>query len=135
MLEQTARPRAKAFRMTQWEANEFAIHISVVDAVRKFAWPDCLFFHVPNGEVRDPRTGAKLKAMGTRRGVADLVFIRPGAPPLFLELKDRVGRQSATQIEFQTAAERAGAQYVVAHSLDGALEVLWQRGFLARKLV
>ncbi len=94
-----------------------------------------MFFHVPNGEVRDPRTGAKLKAMGTRRGVADLVFIRPGAPLLFLELKDRVGRQSAAQIEFQAAAERAGAQYEVAHSLDDALDVLWRRGFLARKLV
>jgi hypothetical protein len=124
-----------AFKLTAWEANELAIHISVVDAVCKFAWPDCLFFHVPNGEMRDPRTGAKLKAMGTRRGVADLVFIRPGAPVLFLELKDRVGRQSATQIEFQAAVERAGAQYAVAHSLDGALELLWRHGFLSRRLV
>jgi hypothetical protein len=129
------RPRPKPFRLTAWECSEFAIHVSVVDAVRKFAWPDCLWFHVPNGEVREARTGAKLKAMGTRRGVADLVFIRPGAPPLFLELKDRVGRQSVSQTEFQAAAERAGASYVVTHSLDGALDVLWQRGFLARKLV
>jgi hypothetical protein len=99
-----------AFKLTAWEADELAIHVSVVDAVRKFGWPDALWFHVPNGEVRDPRTGAKLKAMGTRRGVADLVFIRPGAPPLFLELKARVGRQSAAQIEFRAAAERAGSR-------------------------
>jgi len=29
-------------------------------------------FHCPNGEARDKRTGAQLKAMGVRRGVPDL---------------------------------------------------------------
>ena len=134
--ERDDRQRRSRFGSRHWEANEFAIHISVVDAVRKFAWPDCLFFHVPNGEVRDPRTGAKLKAMGTRRGVADLLFIRPGAPPLFLELKDRVGRQSATRDRISgrsgtcrrtvrgCALARCGAGCAVAARLPGAADCL-----------
>jgi hypothetical protein len=32
-------------------------------------------------------------------------------------------------------AETASAEYVIARSLDGALEILWSRGYLARRLV
>ena len=36
--------------------------------------PDVIMRHVPNGEHRDPRTAAKLKAMGVLPGSADLEF-------------------------------------------------------------
>jgi len=65
---------------------------------------------------------------------ADLLFLRPGSPALFLEIKTSRGVQSATQRSFEAAATAAGAQYVIARSLDAALKVLWQRGFLARSL-
>lgn len=50
--------------------------------------------HVPNGELRHPRTAARLKAMGVKAGVPDiLVFTVPPAYPkargVALELKRR----------------------------------------------
>jgi hypothetical protein len=73
--------------------------------------------------------------MGVRPGTADLLFVRPGAPALFLELKTSRGTQSESQRAFEAQAIAAGAQYAIARSLDAALDVLWRRGFLARKLV
>jgi hypothetical protein len=57
-----------------------------------------------------------------RAGTADLLFLRPGSPPLFLETKTRTGQQSGTQKAFEVQATTAGAQYVIARSLDSALE-------------
>lgn len=59
--------------------------------------------HSPNGEKRDPRVGAKLKAMGTSAGFPD--FFIPGAghmagkpyPALFIELKAMDGVVSDVQ--------------------------------------
>jgi hypothetical protein len=135
MLEQIARPHAKPFRLTQWECSEFAIQVSLVEALRKFARPDCLWLHIGNGERRDVITGSRLKRMGLRAGAADLLFVRAGVPPLFLELKTSRGTQSESQRAFEAHATMAGAQYEIVRSLDEALALLWERGFLARKLV
>jgi VRR-NUC domain len=135
MLQPHHKPRAKPFRLVALEPGEFEFHVSLVDALRKFAAPDCLWLHIGNGERREVVTGARLKRMGVRRGAADLLFIRPGAPPLFLEIKTSTGRLSETQRAFQELAERAGCEYRVCRSLDEALALLWRRGFLARKLV
>jgi hypothetical protein len=54
---------------------------------------------------------------------------------LFLEIKTSRGVQSATQRAFESQAIMAGCEYMIARSLDAALDVLWRRGFLARKLV
>jgi hypothetical protein len=56
------------------------------------------------------------------------------AKALFLEIKTSRGVQSATQRAFEAQAITAGAQYAIVRSLDEALALLWQRGFLARKL-
>jgi hypothetical protein len=73
--------------------------------------------------------------MGLRAGASDLLFLRPGSPALFLEIKTRRGVQSETQRAFETQAVRAGAEYMVARGLNTALDILWRRGYLARKLV
>jgi hypothetical protein len=72
---------------------------------------------------------------GRRAVGADLLFIRAGGPPLFLELKTSRGTQSESQRAFEAQAITAGAWYAIARSLDEALALLWQRGYLARKLV
>jgi hypothetical protein len=58
-----------------------------------------LLFHVPNGGLRDKATAGKLKAMGTRAGVPDLILpiARRGFNGLFLELK--VGRNTLTMLQ------------------------------------
>jgi hypothetical protein len=63
------------------------------------------------------------------------VFLRPGSPPLFLEIKTRTGQQSESQRAFEAQAIAAGCEYMIARNLDAALDLLWRRGFLARKLV
>ena len=40
------------------------LHIPLVSTLRWCLRPDVVWRHVPNGEHRDPRTAAKLKAMG-----------------------------------------------------------------------
>jgi hypothetical protein len=73
--------------------------------------------------------------MGVRRGEADLLLVRDGVPPLFLEfVKSYAGRQTDSQREFQALAGRSGCSYALARSLDEALELLWSSGFLGRRL-
>ncbi len=131
----TANLQPKPLKLVAWECSEFEIQVSLVDALRKFARPDVLWLHIGNGERRDVITGSRLKRMGVRPGAADLLFLRAGAPPLFLELKTSRGTQSESQRAFEAQAITAGAEYMIARSLDAALDVLWRRGFLARRLV
>jgi hypothetical protein len=104
------RPRPRPFTLTAWECSEFEIQCSLVDALHKFAAPDCLWLHIGNGEKRDVVTGSRLKRMGLRAGAADLLFLRPGSPALFLEIKTSRGVQSATQRAFEAQAIKAGGR-------------------------
>ena len=88
-----------------------------------------LFWSTPNEGMGNARSGAgigrmvRLKKMGLRSGVADLVIVKKGRV-FFLELKRRLGKQSANQLEFEADAIRAGADYAVAHSFDEAVNIL-----------
>ena len=115
-------------RVAAPEPSELQLQISLIKHCRWRLRDDVLFLHVPNGEPRDKRTGAKLKAMGVLPGVADLLFIWNvdilGTRVLFLELKRKSGRSTPAQCEFATRANRAGAFYRTAYSIDDALAVL-----------
>ena len=56
-------------------------------------------YHVPNGELREPATAAKLKAMGVRAGVPDLCLpvARKGYHGLYIELKAGTSRPTKAQ--------------------------------------
>lgn len=96
---------------------------------------DVLFFAVPNEGMGAARTGgglarmAKLKRMGLRSGVADLCFTHKGRS-YYLEMKRRLGKQSANQLQFEADAIRSGAEYTVAHSFDEAVTALIIWGIL-----
>lgn len=64
-----------------------------VRAMPELRWLFC----VPNGGARSPRTAARLKAEGVRRGVPDLALPVPrgGYAGLWIELK-RPGRHSVS---------------------------------------
>ena len=55
---------------------------------------DYLFFHIPNGELRDKRTAGKLKSMGVVAGVHDLIVIKKNEI-FFIELK--VGKNTLSK--------------------------------------
>lgn len=124
------------------DPSEVQIQISLVDRLNLLARPDVLWFHVPNGELRDKRVAAKLKAMGERPGVADLIFLWPSGQAgkfpgiegctntLFLELKSRRGRLEAEQLTFRNAAHCAGAYYEHANTIDEAVAILIRYGIL-----
>ena len=101
------------------------------------AWrkrPGVVHFHVPNGEERDKRVAAKLKAMGVLPGVADLVFVSIDGcgrlRVLFLELKAKGRKPTLVQREFAEAVRTAGAEYAVADNIDAALELLREHGII-----
>jgi len=109
---------------------EFDIQIQLVQYLT-LAAPSrgFLFFSSPNEGMGNARGGGgiarmlKLKSMGLRSGVADLVIVKDGHV-YFLELKRRLGKQSANQLIFEADAIRAGADYAVAHSFDEAVNIL-----------
>lgn len=81
-------------------------------------------FAVPNGELRDKRLAAKLKASGVKAGVSDYVLpaARRGFHGLFLELKRIKGRTSPEQILFLADMVRAGYRAVVCEGWMAAKE-------------
>jgi hypothetical protein len=107
-----------------------SLHIPLVTALRVCLRPEVVMFHVPNGELRDPRAARKLKAMGTLAGVADLVFVWPPGRILFLELKLPKLKPTPTQLEFAQRALAAGAEYRIAYSVAEALDLVAERGLL-----
>lgn len=100
------------------KTKEISLHMQVAGFLR-YAWPgDCVFFHVPNGEKRDPRTAAKIKAMGGLAGVPDFVFLLPNGQAGFIELKVSDGALSPSQIEFRQKAMALNCGFAVCRSLD-----------------
>jgi hypothetical protein len=113
--------------------SELTIQIALVARLRREVRDGVLWYHVPNGEWRDKRSAAKLKAMGTRPGVADLEFhwrARGRQQTLFLELKSAKGRQSDSQIEFAERVRAIGYRYETASSSTEAIAILQRYGLL-----
>jgi len=93
-----------------------------------------LLFHPANGEVRHPATATKLKAMGVKPGVPDLVLpvARHGYHGLFIELKRRkMGIVSEVQEEWLAALACQGYRTVVCKGADQAIQEL--RDYLRRE--
>lgn len=98
----------------------------------RIQYPRALWFHVPNGGRRNAREGARMKAMGVRPGVCDMLIFESQARPqgelhykgLALELKIKPNRIEPTQMEFITAITCRGWQGVVAWSFDEAKQYI-----------
>jgi hypothetical protein len=109
--------------------SEAAFQMDLVTFMRAYGRPDVVWWHVPNGEKRTRRTGAKLMKMGVRPGVADLTVLLRGECHQ-LELKDADGRMSKDQERFMEDVQRAGGTYHVAASMHEAIGILTQIGAL-----
>lgn len=83
-------------------------------------------FHVPNGGSRNKIEAAKLKQMGVRAGVPDLVLpVAKGMyTGLFIEMKYEKGRLQDSQKEFLHRAAAYGHCCYVCYSAEEAIEVL-----------
>lgn len=117
---------------------ESGLQIQLVTLLRWAVRPDVLWRHIPNGEHRDPRTAAKLKAMGVLPGSADLEFhwcegVEGGGKVrrlLHLELKIGNRKPTDSQVGFALAVRLMGDEYHVARSVDEAIAILGERGLL-----
>lgn len=109
---------------------ENELHLFVAGLLR--AASKHLWLHVPNGERRDARTGAKLKRMGVRPGVADFLFVLPPEGRLYaMELKaPKDGRLSESQKQFREHLTGAGGEYAIARTPDEAITTLKNWGVL-----
>lgn len=123
--------------MKKREHPEDIIQRAVCDHLRSRAWPDVVWFHVPNGarlggkrtKKGFPIQAARLKGLGVRSGVSDLILFYKGE--LFvLELKVLGGRATVSQLEFISDIQRTGGHAVVAEGLDEAIAILECWGLL-----
>ena len=57
-------------------------------------------------------------------GCADVLAIKSGRPPLWIETKRAGKKQSPAQLAFEERAKRNGCDYFVAHSLSELVDFL-----------
>ena len=96
--------------------SELSFHLEAWKLICAYKRRDVLALHVPNGERRDRRTAARLKAMGVVPGVSDFLMVVAGRTH-FIELKAATGRLSADQRVFLADADTAGCQTHVVRSI------------------
>ena len=89
------------------------------------------FAHCPNGGSRHPAEAAKLKAMGVRAGVPDLLIWTPAGGHFAIELKAGRGTESDAQVLWRSTLESLGHRCYVCWSLDEVEAVLRLEGIRA----
>jgi len=79
-----------------------------------------LLFAIPNGRVRDIKTGRWLKLEGVVSGVPDLMLAVPKGKyaSLFIEMKSFTGRQTDAQKEMEGWLTLYGNKYVICRSFN-----------------
>lgn len=75
------------------------------------------WWHTPNGGSRRKGEAGKLRAMGVKPGVPDIIVAGPGRL-IFIELKSATGRLSLEQREFKVWAEASGWAFYVCRNVD-----------------
>jgi hypothetical protein len=77
----------------------------------------------PNGGVREPRYGARLKREGMKKGFPDLGIFIPCREyhGMFIEFKNEKGRVSPEQKEILYKLEAKGYHCVICKSIDEAI--------------
>lgn len=103
---------------------EELLQIDLWEICETHCLPRVMGWHTPNGGYRAQSEANRLKMMGVRPGVYDLIFIRADGKPVFLELKARKGKLRPDQIEFQQFLLSVGAIQGVAHNLEDAVNFL-----------
>lgn len=76
------------------------------------------FLHVPNGGYRTPAEAAIMKAMGQKEGAADILFLGPRWPFVWIENKSLKGTLSDPQKEWRDWCHSIGAPWFLCRSLD-----------------
>jgi hypothetical protein len=80
--------------------------------------------HTPNGGKMNPIRGRRLRRMGVKAGVADILFMwrKQDLGGLWLEFKTNKGTQSNSQKEFEKLCHIAQYDYQIVRSLQEAID-------------
>lgn len=108
---------------------EDQIQAAVLRQLRYRHSDNLVYFAVPNGGYRDVVAGARLKSMGVRAGVSDLILLHDGQA-FALELKTEKGRPTDAQHAFLSDWIAAGGKGHIAYGLDEALATLEAWGLI-----
>lgn len=89
---------------------------------------DKLIFHVANQRQTSYQEGRKLKRMGVKKGVSDIICLIAKEPyhGLMIELKSPSGKLSKDQMLFRDAVTEQNYLYKQANSFNEAKEILVQ---------
>lgn len=128
-LRKARRGVARSTR-TEIMLSEYSVQVSVAAHLDYRGVDGLVWFAVPNGEARNPVTGARLKAQGVKPGVPDIMLFHAGKA-YGLELKRaRGGHVSAHQKEMLRRMGGAGVMLAVAYGIDEAIEQLLEWGLI-----
>lgn len=104
---------------------EFKLHVAVAKLLKVSLSPGWTWWHTPNGEYRTAATGGRLKAMGVKQGVSDIILVGPpGGRVHALELKRRGEHPTGPQTAFLALVRLAGGQSDCADNLDDVISIL-----------
>lgn len=105
---------------------EDSLNIAVANYLR-LQYPGVFFSHIPNGGSRNPIEGAKLKRMGVRRGLPDLMLFhrkyfkdRSTYAGLFIELKIKPNKPSPEQMFAMDELRKNGWNGSVCYDFESA---------------
>ena len=121
--------RRRARHVPEIMISEDKIQQAVISHLQLRAWPDAVFWHVPNGGARSKAEAARFKAQGVVAGIPDVHILFRGRLYV-LELKTETGRWAKHQQEIAARMETAGAIVAVAWGLDAALAQIEAWGLL-----
>lgn len=76
------------------------------------------WWHTPNGGSRRKGEAGKLRAMGVKPGVPDIIVAGPDRRMVAIELKSATGSMRKEQREFREWAEASGWAFYVCRSVD-----------------
>jgi len=114
---------------------ERQVHILLADTLRWSISPGWVWFHCPNGELRNDATGALLKRMGVLPGVSDFILIGPPHGRVHvLELKRKGRKPNNDQELFMAAVTMTGGAAAWADNSKDAIEILKGWGALTTRL-
>lgn len=85
-----------------------------------------IYMHPPNGGTRNVIEATKLKKMGVKSGVPDILIFnrRRNYAGLAIELKVGYNKPSENQLEFMKQLSGEGWHCVVSYSLDEVIDVV-----------
>lgn len=88
--------------------------------------PEFALFAIPNGGARNIVTASKLKAEGVRPGVPDLCLVvsRGWFHGLWIEMKVKPNKPTASQLEVMVFLNSNGYRVSVCYSAEAAIEII-----------